>query len=95
MKVFSYRDVVSYLHTYAIQSAAANRTTYEQAIVEMFDMLAEDIDDEHSMYVEKEEADEAFDKSLDDELKNEAVFNFKTKQDGWLSELSYHYKSYD
>jgi len=60
-----YRDVVSYLHKYVIQSAEANRTTYAQAIVEMFDMLAYDIDDEHSIYIEKEESNKAFDRTID------------------------------
>jgi len=66
MKEISYRDVVSYLHKYVIKSAAINRTTHAQAIVEMFDMLADDIDDEHNMYIEKEEANKAFDQTIDD-----------------------------
>jgi len=65
MEEIRYRDVVRYLHKYVIQSAEANRTTHEQAIVEMFDMLAYDIDDEHSIYIEKEEANKAFDRTID------------------------------
>ena len=38
---------------------------------------------------EEECANQAFDKSLDKE------FSFKTSRSGWLSDLSYHHKSYD
>ncbi len=62
----NYRDVVSYLHKYVVKSAANNRITYSQAISDLFDMLADDIDGEHSMHNEREEADKAFAKSFDD-----------------------------
>ncbi len=62
----NYRDVVSYLHKVVVKSAANNSITHERAISELLDMLADDIDGEHRMHIEKEEADKAFAKSFDD-----------------------------
>ena len=89
----TYDQVIEYV-TEAVEEYKGV-ASYKKSLSLFLEELEEDVLASKVGMSEDEYANEAFDKSLDEELKNEAVFNFKTKQDGWLSDLSYHHKSYD
>lgn len=91
----TYNQVIDYI----TEAAEENQgVSFKEALSLFLEELEEDIlicyiGDE--VMSEEECANHAFDKSLDEELKNEAVFSFKTEKEGWLSDLGYHTKCYD
>jgi len=66
MSHITYRDVVEYLLSHVIQSSRINRITYEQAMKQLLEYLADNINEEHEMYLDKLEADKAFNQTIDD-----------------------------
>ena len=66
MSHITYRDVVEYLLSHVIQSSRINRITYEQAMKQLLEYLADNINEEHAMYLDKLEADKAFNQTIDD-----------------------------
>ena len=51
MTQITYRDVVEYLLSHVIQSSRVNGITHEQAMERLFKYLADNINDEHVMYL--------------------------------------------
>ena len=57
MTQITYRDVVEYLLSHVIQSSRVNGITHEQAMERLFKYLADNINDEHVMYLNNIEAE--------------------------------------